>query len=303
MLRILGRCAVRRVFATEAQTRSSAVLVSKLQNPGNGRTPRPQGEVSVLREPVAGEARDGAAATPPKVAKATGGDPVALCLYSMNFGEAPCVGIVGDRGTGKSRAMRALVAGWLSRDPGVVLALDKGGASGFEGQRRVSLSDLRLHPMAPSPRAVVFTGDLGAGLDPDAEGVARFAWQLRASRTNTLLAVDELKWAAKNGWWRKGVHWLPQSCSEGRKHHVGVLWGSQSPQDAPREAFEECDPLVVFRLAGLGLDRLRDRGYLVGIPDLTIERLPGDDSPPDERGRCLILRRGRPWNRKFYRFG
>lgn len=213
------------------------------------------------------------------------------------------MGIVGDRGTGKSRAMRALVTGWLARDPGVVLALDKGGASGFEGQRRVSLSDLRLRPMSPSPRAVVFTGDLGAGLDPDAEAVARFAWQLRASRTNTLVAVDELKWAAKNGWWRKDVVWLPQCCTEGRKHQVGIVWASQCPQDAPREAFAECDPLVTFRLAGNEVERLGERGYLRGVPDLTLEELPGDRSPPSERGRCLLLRRGQAWDRKFYRFG
>lgn len=220
----------------------------------------------------------------------------------MSFGEAPCVGLIGDRGAGKSRAMRALITGWLARDPGVVLALDKGGASGFEGQRRVSLSDLRLHPMAPSPRVVVFTGDLSACLDPEAEAVARFAWRLRASRTNSVVAVDELKWIARNGWWRKDVKWLPQTCSEGRKHHVGIFWASQCPQDAPREAFAECDPLVTFRLAGNELERLDERGYLRGIPGGTIEDLPGDTAPPSERGRCLLLRRGRPWDGRFYRF-
>jgi hypothetical protein len=276
--------------------------VPKLPNPAEVEPGRPQGALPVLRPPLPGEARDEAKVAPPKASSRAGGDPVALCLYSMIFGEAPCVGLVGDRGTGKSRAMRALVAGWLARDPGVVLALDKGGASGFEGQRRVSLSDLRLHPMSPSPRVVVFVGDLGAGLDPDAEAVARFAWQLRVSRTNSLVALDELKWSAKNGWWRKGIVWLPQTCSEGRKHHVGFLWGSQSPQDAPREPFEESDPLVVFRLAGLGVRCLGDRGYLTGVPDGALEALPGDDSPPSERGLCVILRRGKPWDRKRYRF-
>jgi hypothetical protein len=220
----------------------------------------------------------------------------------MTFGEAPRIGCVGDTGTGKSRAMRALMAGWLARNPGVVLALDKGGSSGFEGQRRISLSDLRLQPMCPSPRAVVFTGDLSAGIDPEPEEVAGFAWKLRATRTGALVVVDELKWCAKNGFWRRGIRWLPQTCSEGRKHDVGILWGSQSPQDAPREAIEEAGVLVVFRLAGLGVRCLRDRDYLEGMPDGTLEALPGEESPPDKRGRCVILRRGRPWDGRFHRF-
>jgi hypothetical protein len=230
------------------------------------------------------------------------GDPVALCLACMQYAEAPRVGFIGDTGTGKSRAMRAVMAGWLTRNPGVVLALDKGGSSGFEGQRRVSLSDLRLQPMAAEPRAVVFTGDLSSGVNPGAEEVAGFAWRLRSARCGSLVVVDELKWAAKNGWWQKGARWLPQICSEGRKHDVGILWGSQSPQDAPREAIEEAGLLVVFRLAGLGVRCLRDRDYLLGMPDGTLEALPGEESPPAERGRCVIIRRGRPWDGRFHRF-
>lgn len=219
----------------------------------------------------------------------------------MTFGEAPRVGFVGDTGTGKSRLMRAVVAGWLARDPGVALVCDRGGASGFAGQRRASLSDLRLQPMAPEPRAIVFVGDLASGLDPDAEAIARFAWQLRASRTGALVVVDELKWAARGGWWRRGVSFLPQTCSEGRKHGIGILWGSQSPQDAPREAIEEAGTIVVFRLAGLGVRCLRDRNYLAGMPDGTLEALPGEEAPPEKRGACVVLRRGQPWDGRLYR--
>jgi len=220
----------------------------------------------------------------------------------MSFGEAPRVGFIGDTGTGKSRAMRAVVAGWLSRDPGVVLACDKGGSSCFAGQRRVSLSDLRLRQMTPEPRAVVFTGDLSAGQDPDAEAVAGFAWQLRATRTGSLVVVDELKWAARAGCWRNRARWLPQTCTEGRKHGVGILWGVQFAQDAPREAIEEAGLLVVFRQAGLAVECLARRGYLEGMPDGTLQGLPGEEVPPSERGRCVILRRGRAWDGRFHRF-
>lgn len=242
------------------------------------------------------------APSPPPPRKRAPGDPVAACLYSLAFGEAPCVGLVGDRGSGKSTAMRALAAGYLSRSVGIVVACDKGGSSGFPGQRRRDLADLRLHPIDPEPRALVFTGDPWAGIEPDPEEAARLAWRLAGKRCPVLLAVDELKWAARGGWWRRGIHWLPQACSEGRKHGVGILWGSQSPQDAPREAFEEAGVIVCYRLAGLGLDRLEDRGYLTGIDRRVIEALPGDDAAPAARGRCVLLRRGRPWDRAIYRF-
>jgi hypothetical protein len=199
--------------------------------------------------------------------------------------------------------MKAIARGYLSRSPGLVLALDKGGASGFEGQRRVSLADWAGRPMDAEPRAVVFTGDMVAGVEPDPEEIARQQWRLVGSRVKTLLVVDELKWCARGGWWRKGVRWVPQTCTEGRKHGAGILWGSQVPQDAPREAFEEAGLLVTFRLSGLSLDRLDERNYLRGIDREVVEDLPGDDANPKDRGKCVILRRGRPWDGKFYRFG
>jgi hypothetical protein len=167
---------------------------------------------------------------------------------------------------------------------------------------RIDVVDLAAHPIEAEPRAIVFRGDPWAGIEPDPEAVARFAWSLSARKMPTLVALDELKWAAKAGWWRKGVKWLPQTCSEGRKHGVGIVWGSQSPQDAPREAFEEAGLVVVFRLAGLGLNRLYERGYLEGMEPSQISALPGDKAPPAERGKCVILRRGEAWDRKFWRF-
>jgi hypothetical protein len=275
-----------------------------MQPTDTGKPSRSQAEVPVLRASGGVSTQDQAtaqvAAQPPSQCLAR--DPVAVCLSSLNYGEAPCVGFLGDRGTGKSRAMRAVAAGWLARSPGVVLALDKAGASGFAGQRRVSLADLRLHPPDREPRAIVFVGDLASGLDPEAEGVARFAWQLRATRTGSLVVVDELKWAAKAGFWRARAVWLPQTCTEGRKHDVGILWASQCPQDAPREAIEEASLLVVYHMAGLSVRCLRDRNYLVGMPAGVLEHLPSDLDPPMERGKCLILRRGHAWDRRFYRF-
>ena len=237
----------------------------------------------------------------PATPQSSGHAPVNI-LYSLTYGEAPCIGLIGDRGTGKSTAMRAICREYLRRSVGMVLACDKGNKSGFEGQRRRDVDDLVAHPMESEPRAVVFVGDPYSGVDPDPERVAKLAWVLSARHVPSLLALDEVKWAARGGWWKKGVVWVPQTCSEGRKHGVGILWASQSPQDAPREAFEEAGILVCYRLAGRGLDRLEERGYLTGLDPAVVAQLPGDFSPPAERGRCVLLRRGQPWDRKFYRF-
>jgi hypothetical protein len=275
-----------------------------VQPPNPGQPARPQESLPTVRPAAGGTTRELAQAPLSTKAPSRGvaGDAVEVVLGSMRFGEAPCVGFVGDRGWGKSTAMKAVVRGWLARNPGIVLVCDKGGASGFEGQRRVSVSDLRLRPMLPEPRVVVFTGDLSTGTDPDVEAVAEFAWKLRAVRCGSLVVDDELKWLARGGWWRKGVKWVPQTCTEGRKHDCGLLWAAQSPQDAPRESFEESSFLVVGHLAGLGVRCLRDREYLLGMPDGTLESLPDDQTAPSERGRCVILRRSKPWNGKFYRF-
>lgn len=277
----------------------------QLPDSGSREPDRPQGSVSGVPQSGSERVRKPAPPAPPSSSsgKIRGSSAaVEACLYSLTYGEDPCIGIVGDRGTGKSYAMKAICSGYLRRSVGLVLACDKGGKSGFEGQRRIDVADLGVHPMAAEPRAVVFAGDPYSGLDPDPEAVARFAWQLSARHVPTLQAVDELKWAARGGWWRKGTRWLPQSCSEGRKHSVGILWASQSPQDAPREAFEEAGIVICYRLAGLGLDRLEERCYLRGVDRSVIEGLPGDSAPPSDRGRCVLLRRGESWDGSFYRF-
>jgi hypothetical protein len=280
------------------------MLDSKLPNPDSGTVGRPEGSLPLLRSSGGCEDGEQTPTAAPSKAKAQGlaSDPVARVLTSMQFGEAPCVGFLGDRGWGKSTAMKAVVRGWLARNPGVALVCDKSGSSGFEGQRRISESDLRLRPMSPEPRVVVFTGDLCDGTDPDVEGIARFAWRLRSARCGSLVVCDEMKWVARGMQWKNRARWLPQTCTEGRKHDVGFLWAAQIPQDVPMEAYEESSFLVVGHLAGLGVRCLRDRDYLLGLPDGALESLPDDQTPPKERGRCVILRRGKPWDGKFYRF-
>jgi hypothetical protein len=49
---------------------------------------------------------------------------------------------------------------------------------------------------------------------------------------------------------------------------------------------------------------LKARGYLEpsGTVENVIPSLPGDELPPEQRGYFVLLRRGRPWDQRIYRF-
>jgi hypothetical protein len=106
----------------------------------------------------------------------------------------------------------------------------------------------------------------------------------------------------KNRQWRKGVTFMPRNFTKGRVVKIGDIWGAQSPQDVPIEPFEQSGDILCFKLGGLGLEKLRERNYLVGGAELVIPRLHGMESPPDERGDFVRLRRGQPWDGRIYKF-
>ena len=63
--------------------------------------------------------------------------------------------------------------------------------------------------------------------------------------------------------------------------------------------------LAVFALeavAMLAAWLLRRRDYLGGDVERVIPALPGDDLPPEQRGEFVLLRRGRPWDGRIYKF-
>src|SRR4029077_12014196 len=84
--------------------------------------------------------------------------------------------------------------------------------------------------------------------------------------------------------WRKGITYIPRSFTKGRAAGVGDLWGAQPPQEFPIDPFEQSNAILCFKLAGLGLECLRGRGYLLGDVGPVIEKLPGMERPPAERG-------------------
>jgi hypothetical protein len=179
--------------------------------------------------------------------------------------------------------------------------------SRFEGQERRDVEDLRQNRMDYAiGRVVIFRGEINRGARVDVEEVAEVAWARAARTRKTLIVVDELvagrEDLSKNTQWRAGVTWLPRAFTMGRSPGVGVFWGAQSPQLVPIDAFEQSSAIFCFRLAGVGLQRLKERNYLLGGAELVIPRLHGPPDPPASRGDFVLLRRGQPWNGKVYKF-
>lgn len=257
--------------------------------------PRGQKEESVSGGPAGGRAPGDAAAR--------------QVLAPLAWGEAPQIGVLGDTGTGKTTAMRELVAAYLRASPGWALVVDdKERRARYPGQERRDVADLVARPVDPAgQRVVVFRGDVGAGVDADPEEVAELAWRRAGKGLASLVVHDELvagrEDVTKNRQWRKGIVWLPKSFTKGRAVGLADVWGAQSPQEVPIDPFEQSNAILCFRLSGLGLAKLAERNYLAGGAADVVPRLPGMDVEPSRRGDFLLLRRGQPWDRLVYRFG
>jgi hypothetical protein len=214
--------------------------------------------------------------------------------------------VLGDSGAGKSTALRALIAEYMVRSPGLVVVVDdKGPVQRFGGQARRDIGDLVAHPLEgpPAPRVLVLRGDAFAGYKVDREEVCAYCWRVVGRRQPCLEVFDELKEAAAFGQWKSGAEWLPRAFGQGREVGLSTLWGTQDTQEVPAEAFNQSSCLFVFRIAGNGLRLLGQRGYLEGDNvERTILSLPGDDVPPAQRGAFVLLRRGRAWDGIVYRF-
>lgn len=229
-------------------------------------------------------------------------------MAPLAYGEAPQIGLLGDTGVGKTTAIRELIELYLKQSPGWVLIVDdKELRSRYEGQERRDVDDLVAHPIDPQGRRVViFRGVPSAGVDADPEEVAELAWKRAGRARKSLVVHDELvagrEAFIKSRQWRKDVVHLPKSFTKGRAVGIGDIWGAQSPQEVPVDPFEQSNAILCFKLAGLGLKRLRERNYLLGGADLVIPKLHGMDVPPPQRGDFVLLRRGQLWNGKIYKF-
>jgi hypothetical protein len=228
----------------------------------------------------------------------------------LAFGEGPRVGVLGDSRCGKTEAQRRLITGYLKRSPGVVLVVDdKEPQPQYEGQCRRDRAALDREPIDPNgPRVVVFRGDRFDREDGevDPEEIAAIQWQLAQQRTPSLVVYDELDKAANGGQWRAGdkrstILW---AFRRGGSSGAASLWGTQETQAVPAAAFNQSSVILCFRMTGAPLRLLGERGYLEprGSVEAVIPTLPGDELPPAQRGYFVMLKRGRPWDQRVYRY-
>lgn len=246
-----------------------------------------------------------------KMAQAFDGNLAAeVALSPLDHGEGPRIGVLGDSGCGKTEAMRRTIKLYLSKmrakKPVVLIVDDKEARPQFEGQERRDRLDLKQRPAAENPPVIVFRGDRfdrkTGEVDP--EDVANMQWTLAQKGRPSLVVYDELDKAANMAMWKAGdasaVRW---AFIKGRSSGASSLWGTQETQAVPREAFNQSSCLFVFRMVGNPLRLLKERGYLEGNDVAkVISTLPGDELPPNQRGYFVLLRRGRPWDEKVYRF-
>lgn len=232
----------------------------------------------------------------------------------LSFNEGPRIGILGDSGVGKTEAARRLIAEYLKRCPGTVLIVDdKEPQPQFVGQYRRDRAELLARPAEenhPGGRVVVFRGerfDREQG-EVDPETIAEIQWSMCQQNLRSLVVYDELDKACSGGQWKRGskstILW---AFRRGRNSGASSLWGTQETQEVPAGAFNQSSVILCFRLVGAPLRLLEQRGYLNSGADgrdvgEVISRLPGDELPREERGYFVMLRRGRPWDGRVYRF-
>lgn len=241
------------------------------------------------------------------IVRAPGSEAAAQIFATLAYGEAPRVGILGDTGSGKTHAERLLIDEYLRRSVGFAVVVDDKDPrrAQFAGQVREDQIDLIGNPPDPTgPRVIVLRGDIARGGDLEPDQIAAYAWHAAGMGRPVLVVFDELNHVnlTTYGQWCRGIEWAPRCFAKGRSVGVAVMWGTQSPQDCPRIAFEQSSAIATFKLAGMGLRKLGELDYLSGGAADVIPRLTGEPAAPAARGDFVLLRRGQVWDRKIYKF-
>lgn len=222
-------------------------------------------------------------------------------------GEAPRIGLIGNTGSGKTVAARALAQAYLSVSPGPVIVVDNKAERRYDDLPGAvvypSIASFAQTRPAHGNRVWVLRPSLFEGGEIDPEQVAEWQWKIAGRRTPSLVLNDELvPHAAKGGQWRTKTQWLQRAFVQGRSHGLAQIWGTTALQGVPLDASQQSHELWVFKTGGVALRILSERDYLIGVPPGTIEGLAGYPLPPAERGEFMRLVSGVPWNGVVYKF-
>jgi hypothetical protein len=214
-------------------------------------------------------------------------------------------GFIGNTGTGKTTATRALIdiqnrgfgAGGV---PTEILTLIHDDAK-LDPQYAPRAGTDALHWVAESfdnvpetAHTITLRGDAFRGTTVEVEQVAGLALTIaRASREPVRLVIDELDRACTRGGRELDSPSLRVALTQGRALGVSVLWSTQTPQRAPIEVIDQSSTIGIFQLGPRALNYLDERlcfdaELLAVVPGLAV-------------GQFVIYEQGRPWNRIIYR--
>lgn len=222
-------------------------------------------------------------------------------LAPLSQGRGVRIGAVGRTGSGKSFALREVVRLAAPAIDAVFVVDDGEDAADWNGgdcQLRADLADCRERPLVAGrdggSRVVVLEGNVFARRSQDAEPLATQAWGLAARGFKVALVWDEFKKALGGPQrWADPRGDVPRTFSDGRKPGISAFWGTQFPQEPPREAFGQSD-LLLFALDAREVEYLRQRRVVDDRQAEAIVRL--------QNGEFVARLLGAPWNGTVYRF-
>jgi hypothetical protein len=201
---------------------------------------------------------------------------------------------LGDTGTGKTVAMRALVD-----HPGqLVLVHDDSKARPEYPQLRYFGTPGELLALPADEvehlHAAAFRGDVFAGVACEVEDVAALALQAARARIPCRLVVDEWERAMSDGGRKLEAASLRTCLTTGRSMALSVAGGAQIPQRVGDVVINSASSVGLFRLGPAGLNYLDERLYF--------DRRMLEVIPRLQVGDFVLHRPGHPWDGVVYRF-